>query len=471
MSTVLKELPNLDKLLLPDDDPLRLYLNQIGKIPLLTRQQETDLAAEVEISRRRFRRSLLECHFVLCNSVALLERVQWRKLPFDRTVQVSVSDHLEKHQILGRLPHNLRTLKALKERNRQDYRIVASKSQKKSARRAAWRRLVQRRRRAVRLIEELGLRLERIEPYYETLFKLSQRLDQLQAEIGSMKAHGVPRRDRQAQAAEFHSILRAIQESPQGLRRRVQRLRQIYAQYNRAKQKLSEGNLRLVVSVAKKYRNRGVGLLDLIQEGNAGLMRAVDKFEYRRGFKFCTYATWWIRQAVTRAIADQSRTIRVPVHMAAEIARVRHIAGQLIHQMGREPTIEELAEKVGTTVDEARRLLKMNAYPASLDLPVGSDEDVHFGDLLSDRMTEEPAAGAGQQMLRGRIGKLLATLSYREREIIKLRFGLGDGYNYTLEEVARIFRVTRERIRQIEDRAIRKLQDPSRSAELVGFLD
>jgi RNA polymerase primary sigma factor len=359
----------------------------------------------------------------------------------------------------------------LKERNRQDYRIVASKSQKKSARRAAWRRLVQRRRRAVRLTEELGLRLERIEPYYETLIKLSQRLDQLQAEIGSMKAHGVPRRDRQAQAAEFHSILRAIQESPQGLRRRVQRLRQIYAQYNRAKQKLSEGNLRLVVSVAKKYRNRGVGLLDLIQEGNAGLMRAVDKFEYRRGFKFCTYATWWIRQAVTRAIADQSRTIRVPVHMAAEIARVRHIAGQLIHQMGREPTIEELAEKVGTTVDEARRLLKMNAYPASLDLPVGSDEDVHFGDLLSDRMTEEPAAGAGQQMLRGRIGKLLATLSYREREIIKLRFGLGDGYNYTLEEVARIFRVTRERIRQIEDRAIRKLQDPSRSAELVGFLD
>jgi RNA polymerase primary sigma factor len=200
-------------------------------------------------------------------------------------------------------------------------------------------------------------------------------------------------------------------------------------------------------------------------------MRAVDKFEYRRGFKFCTYATWWIRQAITRAVADQSRTIRIPVHMVETMSRVRNVSRQLLQELGREPTLEETARKAFTSVDEARRVLAMSRYPISLDRPVGNSEDSHFGDLLPDGAAESPAAGASQEMLRGRINKVLKTLSYREREIIKLRYGLGDGYSYTLEEVGHIFKVTRERIRQIEAKAVRKLQQPSRSQELVGFLD
>ena len=269
----------------------------------------------------------------------------------------------------------------------------------------------------------------------------------------------------------YHRILQKTQHTAKGLRERVDRLRKIYAEHNQAKRDLSEANLRLVVSVAKKYRRRGVPFMDLIQEGNAGLMRAVEKFEYRRGFKFCTYATWWIRQAVTRAIADQSRTIRVPVHMTGEVSRVRRIFGQLCHQLGRDPTYEEMAQAAKLSVEEVRQILKMNTVPSSLHRPVGRGEETEFGELLPDQQGQEPYEGAGLTMLKGRLSEMMRRLSWREREILNLRFGLGDGYNYTLEEVAYIFKVTRERIRQIEDRALRKLKDPRCSSELVGFLD
>jgi RNA polymerase primary sigma factor len=286
-----------------------------------------------------------------------------------------------------------------------------------------------------------------------------------------MKRYRRPARDRKPVLMEYRNILRITQETPTSLRNRVNQLRDVYSEYQRAKRGLSEGNLRLVVSIAKKYRNRGLSFLDLIQEGNAGLMRAVDKFEYRRGFKFCTYATWWIRQAITRAVADQSRTIRIPVHMVETMSRVRNVSRQLLQRLGREPTIEETARAAECSVDEARRVLAMSRYPISLDRPVGNSEDSHFGDLLPDSGAESPAVGAAQEMLRTRIVQVLKTLSYREREIIKLRYGLGDGYSYTLEEVGHIFKVTRERIRQIEAKAVRKLQQPSRSQELSGFLD
>lgn len=453
------------------DDPVRMYLTQMGEIPLLTRHEEIALAKKIEITRSKFRSKLLECDYVIQMAVKVLGRVYRGELPFDRTVQVSVTDKLEKDQILGRFPLNLAALDQILPRNRHDYQVALSQRHPAKVRATSWRRLGQSRRRAVKLVEELGLRTQRIEHFIRTLEDFSRRLDELQVQIKGLRNTKSSADERAKLLREFRSIMRVTQETPTSLRNRVNKVRVIYSEYQRAKRGLSEGNLRLVVSIAKKYRNRGLSFLDLIQEGNAGLMRAVDKFEYRRGFKFCTYATWWIRQAITRAVADQSRTIRIPVHMVETMSRVRNVSRQLLQSLGREPTIEETAKAAGTAVDEARRVLAMSRYPISLDRPVGNSEDSHFGDLLPDGGAENPAVGAAQEMLRSRIAKVLKTLSYREREIIKLRYGLGDGYSYTLEEVGHIFKVTRERIRQIEAKAVRKLQQPSRSQELIGFLD
>ena len=453
------------------DDPVRMYLTQMGEIPLLTRAQEIYLARQIETTRAQFRAKLLECEYVCLNAYKVLSRVHRGELPFDRTVQVSVTDRLEKEQILGRLPHNLQTLEVLIGQNKADYRIALSKRARTTERRKAWGRLGRRRKRCVRLIEELGLRTQRIETMIPTLNGFIRRLRELKIKIDAHKRTKQPASNRQNLVDEYRAILKACQETPRSLKRRMKEINEIFARYQRAKRGLSEGNLRLVVSIAKKYRNRGLSFLDLIQEGNAGLMRAVDKFEYRRGFKFCTYATWWIRQAITRAVADQSRTIRIPVHMVETMSRVRNVARQLLQEYGREPTIEEIATRAGTPVDETRRVTAMSRYPISLDRPVGNSEDSHFGDLLPDTGAENPAVGAAQEMLRNRISKVLKSLSYREREIIKLRYGLGDGYSYTLEEVGHIFKVTRERIRQIEAKAVRKLQAPARSEELSGFID
>jgi RNA polymerase primary sigma factor len=453
------------------DDPVRMYLTQMGEIPLLTRQEEIRLARRIEITRRKFRAKLLECNYVIQMAYKTLKRVHEGELPFDRTVQVSVTDRLEKEQILGRIPHNLRTVEVLLKRNHHDFRVALGKSFPRRRRQEAWVRLSRRRRRAVRLIEELGLRTQKIEQYIPILEEFSKRVRELRDKIAGPPTECELPNEREAWIREYRSILRATHETPRSLANRIKYLKQVYSEYQQAKRQLSEGNLRLVVSIAKKYRNRGLSFLDLIQEGNAGLMRAVDKFEYRRGFKFCTYATWWIRQAITRAVADQSRTIRIPVHMVETMSRVRNVSRLLLQEKGREPTLEEVARRAETTMEEARRVLAMSRYPISLDRPVGNSEDSHFGDLLPDGTAESPATGASQEMLRTRINKVLKTLSYREREIIKLRYGLGDGYSYTLEEVGHIFKVTRERIRQIEAKAVRKLQQPSRSQELVGFLD
>ena len=322
------------------DDPVRMYLTQMGEIPLLTRAEEIRLAKKIEDTRRLFRARLLECDYVIQAAYKTLKRVRDGELPFDRTVQVSVTDRLEKEQILGRLPYNLGTVSTLLKRNRHDYRTAVCKTKNTEQRRKAWASLAHRRRRAVRLIEELGLRTHRIEPMIRTLEDFSHRIDELQREIKKSRSERQPVDVREALVDEYRSILIATQETPTSLRNRVEQLAIVYSDYQQAKRELSEGNLRLVVSIAKKYRNRGLSFLDLIQEGNAGLMRAVDKFEYRRGFKFCTYATWWIRQAITRAVADQSRTIRIPVHMVETMSRVRTVSRQLLQELGREPTLE-----------------------------------------------------------------------------------------------------------------------------------
>jgi RNA polymerase primary sigma factor len=453
------------------DDPVRIYLMQMGEIPLLTRREEVSAAKRIEATRTRFRYSMLASDYILHAAVALLEKVRGGQLRLDRTVEVSVTNLREKRHIMSLLEPNLRTLHHLLQRNQEDFCLAISKTQPMRRRREAWRRLVCRRNKAVRLIEELGLRTQRLQPLLDRLEQISARMDGLVEQLAELRGDRAAAGRVAEIRRELHYLMRVTLESPSTLRRRIRKTIELQQKYDAAKRGLSAGNLRLVVSIAKRYRNRGLSFLDLIQEGNTGLMRAVDKFEHARGFKFSTYATWWIRQAITRAIADQSRTIRVPVHMIETMGRVRAASRRLIQHNGLEPTVEETAEAAGLSVEETACVLQMSRQPLSLDQPVGDHEDSYFGEFLQDYREEDPLYDMNQDLLKNRIADVLGALNYREREIIRLRYGLADGYAYTLEEVGKIFSVTRERVRQIEAKAVRKLQHPVRSRKLSGFLD
>jgi RNA polymerase primary sigma factor len=453
------------------DDPVRMYLTQMGSIPLLKREEEISLAKKIEVTRKRFRRKVLECDYALSNVVDTLKRVHTGDLPFDRTVKVSLTENLEKDKILQRMPHNLRTLEHLMEQNVEDFNKIIDPRQSDEDKRKLRRSLRVRRRKAVTLVEELSIRTQKVQPLMKKLEQISLRMDECERQIGDLQGLRSAKEERADREKELRDLMLITLEEPGTLRKRVEIMKKRFTEYEQAKRDLSGGNLRLVVSIAKKYRNRGLSFLDLIQEGNTGLMRAVDKYEYRRGYKFSTYATWWIRQAITRAIADQARTIRIPVHMIETMSKLRNVSKKLLQEMGREPSIEETAKAAGISVEETRRVLKISRHPISLDRPVGESEDSYFGDFIEDDGAESPVSAATQEMLKDKIDQVLKTLTYREREIIKLRYGLGDGYTYTLEEVGRIFKVTRERVRQIEAKAVRKLQHPVRSRQLEGFLD
>jgi len=453
------------------DDPVRMYLTQMGEIPLLTRQQEIALAKKIEVTRKRFRRKVLECDYALSNVVETLKRVHANELPFDRTIKVSLTENLEKDKILQRMPLNLKTLERLLEQDVEDFQHSLDERLGEEERKQHRRRLKMRRRKAVTLVEELSIRTQRVQPLMKKLEQISQRMTELEHHIVELDGERAAREDRANLEKELRDLMLMTLEDAGSLQRRMESVRERFAEYEQSKRDLSGGNLRLVVSIAKKYRNRGLSFLDLIQEGNTGLMRAVDKYEYRRGYKFSTYATWWIRQAITRAIADQARTIRIPVHMIETMSKLRNVSKKLLQQLGREPTIEETAKEAGITIEETRRVMKISRHPISLDRPVGESEDSYFGDFIEDDGVESPVNAATHEMLKDKIENVLKTLTYREREIIKLRYGLGDGYTYTLEEVGRIFKVTRERVRQIEAKAVRKLQHPVRSRHLEGFLD
>jgi RNA polymerase primary sigma factor len=452
------------------DDPVRMYLMQMGQIPLLTRNEEITFAQNIERTRSFYRHWMLASDFMLQGATRLLELVRDNKLRLDRTIEVSVTNTTEKKNVMRRIGPNVATLRALLTKNHKDFYIAINKRDTNENRKAAWKRLVRRRNKAVRLIEEMNLRTNRLQPLFEKLQDINKRMQELLA-LKNNPEHKQNAEQYSKTMEELHYLMRITYESPATLLRRIERTDMHRQQYDAAKRELSAGNLRLVVSIAKKYRNRGLSFLDLIQEGNTGLMRAVDKFEYARGFKFSTYATWWIRQAITRAIADQSRTIRVPVHMIDTMSKVRLVTRELIQELGREPTVEETANRAGLTLDDARVVMKMARQPLSLDQPVGDFDDSYFGEFLEDYRDDDPLYETNQEALKFHIQEAMQTLNYREREILRLRYGLADGYAYTLEEVGRIFSVTRERVRQIESKAVRKLQQPYRSKALMSFLD
>jgi RNA polymerase primary sigma factor len=451
-------------------DPIRMYLSQMANIPLLTREEEIRLAKKIELTRKRFRRNLLRSFLALEATVKTLERVQSGELPFDRTIKVSLTERLTKEQIQARMPHNLPLLRHLMEGQKQDFALLVSKKATLEEKAAARVRYMRRREKMLVLVEELSLRTRRVQPFIKQLEDMSRHMSELKQQIAMLRQTGAPSDKIASVRHELRELMLRMLESPASLRRRSRQLRGQFQEFENVKRELSSGNLRLVVSIAKKYRNRGLSFLDLIQEGNTGLMRAVDKYEYRRGFKFSTYATWWIRQAITRAIADQARTIRIPVHMIDVLMKLRNAAKKLLQEMGREPTTEETALAAGVTLEETERVLDIGRHPISLDRPIGEGDDGCFGEFVQDQGTEAPHKLANNGLLRERIEELLKTLTFREREIIRLRYGLADGYSYTLEEVGRIFKVTRERVRQIEAKAVAKLQNPVRSRYLEPFV-
>ncbi len=452
------------------DDPVRMYLTQMGEIPLLTREEEISLAKKIELTRMAFRRKVLESEQSMNSVISILEQVEAGLLPFDRTMRISTANNKEKMSVMRRIPVNLETVRKMMKQNQQSWCRLEQETDPEIRRQIKFQ-MRQRRRRAASLLEELAVRTSRVQPMMLKLENILKKIAVLEESQAHPEKENLNEEDLMVIREEMQGLKELVLEEPDQLRARCRTIRKVFSEYEDAKRKLSGGNLRLVVSIAKKYRNRGLSFLDIIQEGNTGLMRAVDKYEYRRGYKFSTYATWWIRQAITRAIADHARTIRIPVHMIETMSKLRNVSKKLQQELGAEPSIEEIAAAADMPISEARRVMKISRHPISLDRPVGESEDSYFGDFIEDDGAESPVSAASQEMLKDKIDAVLKTLTYREREIIKLRYGIGDGYTYTLEEVGRIFKVTRERVRQVEAKAIRKLQHPVRARKLEGFLD
>jgi RNA polymerase primary sigma factor len=442
------------------DDAMSLYLKQMGAIPLLGRDRELELARRLEHLRRRYRRAALCNWGVLAHVVDTFTQIEAGDQVLERTVDVFPGRGLTSESIYARLPRHLATLQRLLQEAAADFpaRVAARTKQERTRRREADRIRL---RQAVQLAEELSPRTELVDDWTAELERRAARLSTLAAQVGVKDA---PSKLRDA-------MLEAL-ATPTEMSELVQIVKRRQAAYQQARSELAEANLRLVVSIAKRYRGRGLPFGDLIQEGSTGLMRAVDKYDYRLGFKFGTYATWWIRQGVTRAVADQARTVRLPSSQLPLLAAIDRVRSELTTQHGREPAEEDVAAAVGIAPAEMRSLRSAGRQPLSLDGPLNSSTDENnWANFLSDAGTDSPAETVDLHLLQGRIAEVLRSLPPRDREVLELRYGLRDGQTRTLDEVAQQLGVTRERIRQIEARSLLKLRQPGRRDRLAGFVD
>ena len=444
------------------DDALGLYLKQMGAIPLLTRAKELALAERLERARARYRRAVLFNWFALHRVAELFRRVHEDGLPIDPVIDVCTSWGRSKEEIVRRLPHHLRYLRKILDASAGDFRLW-QRNRTAVGQHRLGRGLQRQLCKAIRLVEELSPRTEILERWVEDLQVKSSAMTELARLIDKRAASAADR--------ELRDKMREVLTTPDDMERLLRVIRRRQVKYQQWRSDLAEGNLRLVVSIAKKYRGRGLAFADLIQEGNRGLMRAVDKFEHRLGFKFGTYATWWIRQGIQRALADHARTVRVPCHQVSMLAAMDRVRGELFAASGREPTLELLAKKLGTSLAETKALRAVARHPLSLQEPMGDDAERPLEEAINDTSADSPGENADQLLLRERIGEVLRSLTQREREVIELRFGLKDGKARTLDEVARCYGITRERIRQIEARSLLKLRQPLRSQRLEGFTD
>jgi RNA polymerase primary sigma factor len=452
------------------DDALGLYLKQMGAIPLLNRDAELVLAERLETARRRYRRALFFSWFTLQRVAELFRRVHEDGVPLDPVIDVVTSWGRSKAEIVERLPGHLRRLTKLLDQSAREFRVLQrtkSRPGRQRQRRVLWEML----RAGIKLAEELSPRTEFLDTLVHDLQALGDIFRSLEKRT---TGGGRSQRDRELRmraAKELRDHLLDAQTSPEELAGLLKVILRRQRCYQQARMELAEANLRLVVSIAKRYRGRGLAFADLIQEGNRGLMRAVDKFEHRLGFKFGTYATWWIRQGIQRALADHARTVRVPCHQVSMLAAMERVRGELVVQTGREPTIELIAKKLDIGVEEAKALRAVARHPISLQEPMGDEAERPLEEVINDPSAGNPGENADQLLLKERIGEVLRSLTQREREVIELRFGLKDGKSRTLDEVARCYGITRERIRQIEARSLLKLRQPLRSHRLAGFND